>query len=226
MPESEVDSVSLVVRFPNFTDLGDLSALSVVVQDLSVIYDITTVTSLPGYSYAVLPGTRLGPRRNSPLRAEDRLKIQKVSLASPFEIVFAIASIAAEVGLIATAISRIEAAVLGYFNVLSAGTDYQQRVQTLAENRALAPDRLRNVHLRNAILEQQLRIITAEADLVERAHAEVRDPALRAFNDPERRRTGRKYVADATSADVADLLDEPIQRLLGYGGGEMEIGSE
>jgi hypothetical protein len=223
MPESMYNEPSPGVRLPNFTEIGDLNALSVIVQDLSIIYDITTVAALPGYSNVILPGTRLGPRRNSPLRPDDRLKIQKVSLASPLVIVFEIASIATLLGVVATNVSRIETAILGYFNVISAGTDHQQRVQALEENKALAPERLREAQLRNAILEQQLRRITAEADLLERARAEVRDPALRSFNLPQRKITGRKRVDEATSADVADLLEEPVQRLLGYAGGEIEI---
>lgn len=226
MPESRANSPSPFVRFPNFTDIGDLNALSVIVQDLSVVYDISTVTALPGYSHVILPGTRLGPRRNSPLRPEDRLKVQKVSLASPLEIGFAIASIATLFGIVATNISRIEAAILGYFNVLSAGTAYEQRVQALAENRELAPERLREAQLRNAILERQLQLITSEAELVERARAEVHDPSRRSFELPQRRTTGRKRIDEATAADVADLLEEPIQRLFGYAGGEIQIGSD
>jgi hypothetical protein len=226
MPESTFNDPSPGVRFPNFTDIGDLNALSVIVQDLSIIYDVTTVAALPGYSYVILPGTRLGPRRNSPLRPDDRLKVKKVSLASPLVIIFEIASVATLLGVIAANVSRIETAILGYFNVLSAGTDYQQRVQALEENKALAPERLREAQLRNAILEQRLRRITAEADLVERARAEVRDPAVRSFNLPQRRATGRKRVDQATSADVADLLEEPMQRLLGYAGGEIELAGD
>ncbi len=49
MPDSREVIASPLVRFPNFVDLGDLHSLSIIVQDLSLIYDVTAVAVLPGY---------------------------------------------------------------------------------------------------------------------------------------------------------------------------------
>jgi len=216
---------SPLVRFPSFTDLGDLNSLSIVIQDLSIIYDVTAVAVLPGYGRVRMPSTRLGPRRWSPLRAEDRLKVKRVSLASPLEIVFFLAGLSTAVGSGAIAGSRVLRAVKAWVDVLAAGVDLDQREQALEENRALAPERLREAQLSNALREQQLRRVTAEADIIERARNEI----LGLHGDSEYESASSRGVGvhrDAgslTSIDFAELLDEPMQRLLGYGGGELEV---
>ena len=62
MPDSAENIASPLVRFPNFTDIGDLHSLSIIVQDLSLIYDVTTVAVLPGYGQVVMPQCRLVQR--------------------------------------------------------------------------------------------------------------------------------------------------------------------
>src|SRR5215831_9605557 len=94
-------TLSPFIRFPNFTDLGDLNSFSIVVQDLSTIYDVTAVAVLPGYEQVLMPSIRLGPRRRSPLRGEDRLLVKSVSLSSPLEIVFWVMSASSAFGVAA-----------------------------------------------------------------------------------------------------------------------------
>lgn len=218
-----------IIRFPSFTEFGDLNSLSIVIQDLSLVYDVTAITVLPGYGQIRMPETRFGPRRWSPLRAEDRLKIKGVSLASPLEIVFDVTGLATAVSGIVIAANRVLVAVKSWQDVLAAGVDIEQREQALAENREVAPIRLRQAELNNALLEQQVRRARSEADVVELARDEIlhiphpRDEEVTRGTVERRSRT----VASLTSADVAGLLDEPIRRLLGYSGGELEVaGSE
>ena len=220
---------SPMIRFPRFTNFGDLNSLSIVVQDLSLIYDVTAIAVLPGYGQIRMPEIRFGPRRWSPLRVEDRLKIRGVSLASPLEIVFDVTGLAATVSGMAIAVNRVLVAVKTWQDVLAAGVDIEQREQALAENREMAPVRLRQAELNNALLEQQVRRARAEADVVEAA----RDEILHHHYPPDEkvtRGTGERRprtAASLTNADTAELLDEPIRRLLGYSGGELEVaGSE
>lgn len=162
-----------MIRFPRFTDFGDLNSLSIVVQDLSLIYDVTATAVLPGYGQIRMPETRFGPRRWSPLQAEDRLKIKGVSLASPLEIIFDVTGLTTIVGGIAIAVNRVLVAVKNWQDVLAAAVDIEQREQVLAENRDMAPIWLRQAELNNALLEQQVRRARSEADVVEAARDEI-----------------------------------------------------
>jgi hypothetical protein len=233
---SPSDSVlSPLVRFPNFTDLGDLNSLSIVVQDLSTIYDVTAVAVLPGYERVPMPSTRLGPRRLSPLRGGDRLLVKNVSLSSPLEIVFWVASASSGLGVTAMSFNRVARAVKGWIDVLIAGVDLQQRKQALDHSRDLAPYQLQEAELRNALLQQQLRDVTAppESRLVDEARAESRDPGSaprhRKWQDsPTRvlRVNYRRPAGTMSSLEFAELLDEPVERLLGYAGGELEVAGD
>jgi hypothetical protein len=216
---------SPTIRFPRFTDLGDLNSLSIVIQDLSLIYDVAAIAVLPGYRQIRMPETRFGPRRWSPLRAEDRLKVKHVSLASPLQIMFDVAGFSMAVSGIASAVNRVIVAVKSWTDILAAGVDIDQREQALAENRELAPVRLRQAELSNVLLEQRVRRATAEADLVDIARDEilhVRRPQGEEI-PLSRRARGRHTVASLTNGDIAELLDETIRRLLGYSGGELEV---
>ncbi len=219
---------SPMVRFPRFTDFGDLNSLSIVIQDLSVTYDVTAIAVLPGYGQVRMPATRVGPRRWSRLRAEDRLKVKRASLASPLEIAFAVAEVSMAVGGVAVAVNRVLVAVKTWVDVLAAGVDLDQRRQALEENRTLATQRRREAELSNALREQQLRRATAEGDLVERARDEIL--GLRRLPDDEtsvsRGRRVRRTAGSLTSVEFAELLDEPMQRLLGYAGGELEVAGD
>jgi hypothetical protein len=226
-------SLSPFVRFPNFTELGDLNSLSIVVQDLSTIYDVTAVAVLPGYERVRMPSTRLGPRRLSPLRGEDRLIVRSVSLSSPLDIVFWVTT----AGILGVAADRIARAVKAWIDVLSAGVDLQQRRQALDHNRNLDPYQLEEAELRNALLREQVRRITVppESELVDDARAELRDPSSaprsREWRTPdsepdpgrERRGSHQRSAGSMTSLEFAELLAEPVDRLLGYAGGELEV---
>src|SRR5690348_2484595 len=118
MPDSREVIASPLVRFPNFIDLGDLHSLSIIIQDLSLIYDVTAVAVLPGYDRVIMPATRLGPRRHSPLRDEDLLPVKTVSLSSPLEIVFAITG---TIGLTGLSLKRLAVAAKAWIDVLAAG---------------------------------------------------------------------------------------------------------
>lgn len=221
-------ALSPTIRFPRFTDFGDLNSFSIIIQDLSLVYDVAAIAVLPGYGQIRMPETRFGPRRWSPLRAEDRLKVRRVSLASPLEIMFDAAGFSAAIGGIATAVNRVLVAVKSWQDILAAGVDVDQRRQALAENRELAPVRLRQAELSNALLDQQVRRARAEADLVERARDEILQ--LRHPSDEEAtlvRLPRRRHTASSlTSEDYAELLDEPVRRILGYAGGELEVVDE
>jgi hypothetical protein len=228
-------TLSPLVRFPNFTDLGDLNSLSIIVQDLSTIYDVTSVAVLPGYERVLMPSTRLGPRRLSPLRGEDRLPIKNVSFSSPLEIVFWVMSASGAVGVAATGADRVARAVKAWLDVLIAGVDLQQRRQALEQSRRLAPYQLEEAELRKALMQQQLQRVTAPPEFgpVEEARAELRDsnyePRLREWYDPapeprrDRGRSFRRPAGSMSNLEFAELLDEPMNRLLGYAGGEVEV---
>jgi len=217
-------ALSPAVKFPRFTDFGDLSSLSIVTQDLSLTYDVTAIAVLPGYERMSMPSNRLGPRRWSSLRAEDRLKIRRISLGSPLEIIFGVGGASASIAGVAAATNRILVAVKAWTDVLAAGLDIRERRRALDENRALAPERLHEIQLVNALKEQQVRRATAEADLVESARNEILQTgtiALREIGVVERPK--KRRATELSSLDYAELLDEPIRRILGYGGGELEI---
>ena len=145
-------ALSPVVRFPNFTDLEDLNSLSIVIQDLSVIYDVSAVAVSPDYGYVLMPTTRIGPRRHSPLRAADRLRVKSVSPSSPLVMVF----------YLAISVRGTLAIAKAFLDVLAKGTDIIGRIQVLGEDRALARERTRGARLRNDILEERLRRVRAE----------------------------------------------------------------
>jgi hypothetical protein len=226
MISSSGPEVSSMVRFPRFTEFGDLNSLSIVTQDLSLTYDFCAIMVLPGYERVPVPGTRFGPRRWSPLRAEDRLKVRRISLGSPLEIIFTVGETSATIAGVAAAVNRVLVTVKTWTDVLAAGLDRSQRRQALEEDRALAPERLRQIQLGNALTEQQLRRATAEADLVERARNEIllARPLgeVEYIQEPPRRRRASQLTAE----DAAELLDEPIRRILSYSGGEIEVGDE
>lgn len=217
MTRPQASMPSPLVRFPNFTEFGDLNALSIVVQDLSTIYDVTTVAVLPKYALTRMPITRIGPRRRSPLRVEDRLKVKRVSLASPLEIIFLL--------LTAGGVAR---AAKAWLDVLAAGQDVRRRSQELEENRALAPEYLHEAQLRNDLLEQRIRRARAEADLMEQAGLEFLDPesASPDLALPRYARPYRPTAAELSSQDIAELLNEPMRRLLAYGGGELQVAGD
>jgi hypothetical protein len=197
--------LSPLLRFPNFTELGDLNSLSIVIQDLSIVYEVSAVAVLPVYGQVLMPMTRIGPRRQSLLRIEDRLKVRRVSLASPFELVFGVV----------TGVPAALAVMKTFLDILAKGTDIAQRRQVLAESRALEPERLREAELRNEILEQRLRRVTGEADLIEQIGS--------GYLAPPRERRHRTAARQLTAQEFAELLDEPLRRLLSYGGGVLEI---
>jgi hypothetical protein len=222
-------TLSPLVRFPNFGEFSDLNSLSIIVQDLSAIYDVTAVAVLPGYEQVVMPVSRIGPRRYSPLRDEDKITVKSLSLSSPLEIVFYIMPIAAAAGVAAAAFERMARAVKSYFDVLAAGLDVQQRIQKLEEDRAMAPERLRHLQLTNELLEQQVRRVTAEADILGSIRDELLevDPYERGEGTVGRReRRVRRTAGNMTASDYAELLQDPMMRLLSYGGGEIEITTE
>ncbi len=132
------------------------------------------------------------------------------------------------VGGVAVAVNRVLVAVKTWVDVLAAGVDLDQRRQALEENRTLATQRRREAELSNALREQQLRRATAEGDLVERARDEIL--GLRRLPDDEtsvsRGRRVRRTAGSLTSVEFAELLDEPMQRLLGYAGGELEVAGD
>jgi hypothetical protein len=195
--------------------VGDLNSLSIVVQDLSLTYDITAVAILPSYGDVPMPRNRLGPRRWSLLYSADRLQIKRLSLASPLELVFAVA----------TGLGAGPRIIKPWLDVLATGQDIRARQQVFEENRELRPEHVRAARLDNELKEQQLRIITARAELVERAlQGDPGEPPNEQDHEHETARGTRSYPADSlTSGDYARLLEDPIERILGYGGGELEI---
>ena len=228
MANSQPATPSPLVRFPRFTDLGDLNSLSVVIQDLSTIYDVTTTAVLPGYAEVRMPTTRIGPRRRTPLRVEDKLQVKRISLASPLEIAFAVVESSAALGVVAGSFTRVARAAKAWLDVLAAGQDFRQRELALEESRALAPERLREAQLRNALLEQQVRLVTARPELVERARDGHLTLSPNSGHETATSRSGRhrRTAGSMTAPDFAELLDEPMQRLLGYAGGELEVAGD
>jgi hypothetical protein len=208
---------------PRFTDLGDLNALSIVVQDLSLIYDVSAVAVLPGCGQMLMPDVRFGPRRWSPLRADDRRKVGRISLASPLAMVFDVAGLMTTVNGMAVVANRVLVAVKTWQDILAAGLDIQERERSISENRRMAPSRLREGELSNNLLAQQVRRATAEADIVEAARDGIVIRLMGEEPTHGRLERVRHTAASLSNAQYAQLLEEPIQRLLGYSGGEIEI---
>ena len=170
MPEPNDILASPLVRFPNFTDLGDLHSLSVIIQDLSLIYEVTTVAVLPGYERVIMPSTRLGPRRRTLLYDTDLLPVKAVSLSSPLEIIFAIT---ASLGATGLSLNRLAVAAKTWIGVLAAGLDFQERKLALDRSRALAPLQLEleEARLRNELVAERLRrvVVPPQDNLVDQA---------------------------------------------------------
>jgi hypothetical protein len=210
MPQPSVSSVSL--RFPTFPEEIDLSHFSMIIQDLSLTYEVTAVATLPIYGYVQMPANQLGPRRWSMLYAEDRVQVGAITLASPLILVLTALGVGAPHILKA------------WIDVLNAGQNLRERAQALRENRALASERLRTARLNNELTEQEIRRARAQADIDERARDEIlgagqnEEPRQAAIDSPRR-------ANSLTADDFALLLDDPIRRIRDYGG-ELEISTE
>jgi hypothetical protein len=240
MPESGDILATPVVRFPNFSDLGDLHSLSVIIQDLSLIYEVTTVALLPGYERVPMPNTRLGPRRRTLLYGTDLLSVKTVSLSSPLEVVFAVTGALGATGL---SLNRLAVAAKAWIDVLAAGLNFQERKLALDRSRALAPLQLEldEARLRNELAAERLRRVVAppEDTLVDQARRGTLDyradsrgePSLRANDDsedefpPRPNDVGRhqRFAGSMDTLEFAELLEDPMIRVLGYSGGELEV---
>lgn len=222
--------MSAVLRMPRFDDPGDINALAVILQDLSVIYDVTALAVLPGYGSYTLPATRIGPRRYSPLRAEDRLRVKKVSLASPLILTFWLMGGMGAVNAFSRAAERGAQAARAWIDVVGAGVDTQQRKQALEQHRALAPGLERRLELQNLIAEQELRRVTAENDLVDAERLaylqQGHEHAIEARGHSGDAIARRRRVSSSSSDDIAELLDEPIRRVIGLSGGILDVAIE
>lgn len=201
---------SLTLQFPNFPETIDLSHLSVIIQDLSVTYDVTAVATLPAYGDVQMPAYQLGPRRWSILYKEDRIRVEKIRLASPLLLIL---------GAIGVGGPRI---LKPWADILNAGQDFYERAQVIRENHALARHRERAAELDNELTEQKLRIARAQADIAERTRGEIL--ANEQDREPEAQEIRRLARAGSLDAEeFAILLDAPIRRILEYGGGELQI---
>lgn len=127
--------------------------------------------------------------------------------------------------LAATAVGGAPGVLKAWAEVLSAGLDLRERVQALEESRALAPKRLRPAELNNELTEQKLRQAWAQADIAEKARDEILGvgeggkPEELPFDSPRR-------ANSLTADEFARLLDDPIRRILDYGGGTLQITPE
>lgn len=183
-----------------------------IIQDLSLTYEVTAVATLPIYGNVQMPANQLGPRRWSMLYVEDRSQVRAVTLASPLLLILTALGVGAP---------RV---LKTWVEVLGAGQNLRERAQALEENRALAPERLRAARLSNELAEQELRRATAQADVAERA----RDKILGVEEEDELRQDAIHSFRRAnslTADDFALLLDDPIRRIRDYGG-ELEIATE
>jgi len=195
---------------------------------LSTIYDVTAIAVLPGYERVQMPATRIGPRRYSPLRSQDRLPIKSISLASPLEIVFWVASSSATLGVAARGFNRVALAVKAWMDVLVANVDLQQRKQALDQGRAMASQQVLEAQLRNALLRQQLQQITvpSEHGLVVRADDEIDFSSSEINAGQTHAGTHPRWAGTMSNEEFAELLHDTVDRLFGYAGGELEIAGD
>jgi hypothetical protein len=207
-------ALSLSLRFSNFPEVVDLSHLSIIIQDLSLTYEVTAVATLPTYGNVRMPANQLGPRRWSILYEEDRVQVRTVTLASPLILILA-----------AIGAGGAPRVLKAWADVLSAGLNLRERAQALTETRALAPHRLRAADLNNKLAEQKVRRTRAEADIAEKSRDEIlgvgQGRVSRGLSIDSSRRAN-----SLTADEFALLLDDPIRRILEYGGGEFEITTE
>jgi hypothetical protein len=243
MSESDDVLASPVVRFPNFIDLGDLHSLSIVIQDLSLIYEVTAVAVLPGYERILLPGTRLGPRRRTLLYDTDLLPVKTVSLSSPLEVVFAVSGALGATGL---GLKRLAVSAKAWIDVLGAGLNLQERKLALDRNRALAPLQLEleEARLQNELAAERRRRVVAppEDALVDQARRGSLEYRAETGSEPSPRRNDdtegefspgsidvdrpRRLAGSMDTLEFAELLRDPMDRLLGYSGGELEVAGD
>lgn len=192
----------------------DLSRLSIIIQDLSLTYEVTAVATLPTYGNVRMPVNQFRARRWSLLYEEDRVHVRTVTLASPLILILA-----------AMGVGGAPRVLKAWADVLSAGLDLRERAQALEENRALAPHRLRAVELNNKSTEQKLSRERAEADIVEKSRDEILGVGQGGDSRELSIDTSRR-ASSLTADEFALLLDDPIRRILRYGGGELEMTTE
>lgn len=177
------------------------------------------------------------------MRDYDVLPVKTVSLSSPLQIVFAITG---TIGLTGLSLNRLAVAAKAWIDVLAAGLDLQERKEALDRGRTLAPLHLQEAQLRNEFLTARLRRVTAPSQygLVDQARRgtleypddrdefEPRRPEYPDDGDDEFEPT-RHYVAppqrfadSMSTLEFAELLGEPVDRMLGYSGGEWEVAGD
>lgn len=212
IPQNSAPSLSL--RFSRFPELVDLSRLSMIIQDVSLTYEVTAVAMLPTYGNVRMPDNQLGPRRWSLLYEEDRVQVRTVTLASPLILILA-----------AIGVGGAPRALKAWADVLSAGLDLRERAQALVENRALAPHRLRAAKVNIELTEQKIRLARAHADIIEKSRDEILDVG-QGGDSIELSIHSPRRANSLTTDEFARLLDDPIRRILRYGGGTLEITTE
>jgi hypothetical protein len=165
------------------------------------------------------------------LRDGDLLSVKTVSLSSPLEIVFAVTG---TLGLTGLSLKRLAVAAKAWIDVLAAGLDLQERKQALDRSRALAPLQLQlqEAQLRNELKAEQLRRVSAppEYGLVDQARGRILESRGNSDEEflPRRDRVGRhrRFADSMSTLDFAELLGDPMDRVLGYSGGELEVAGD
>lgn len=190
-----------------------------------------------------MPSTRLGPRRRTLLYDTDLLSVKTVSLSSPLEIVFAVT---ASLGATGLSLNRLAVAAKNWIGVLAAGLDFQERKLALDRSRALAPLQLEldEARLRNELAAERRRrvVVPPQDNLVDQARQgtfEYRtdsegelpsgpDDNIEDELPPRPNDAGRqpRFAGSMDTHEFAELLEDPMDRLLGYSGGEMEVAGD
>lgn len=209
IPQQSASSLSL--QFSNFPEMVDLNHLSIIIQDLSLTYEVTAVATLHTYGYVQIPVNQFGPRRWSMLYKDDRVQVRQITLASPLILIIA-----------AMGAGGAPHVLKAWADVLSAGLNLWERAQALEENRTLARHRLRAAELNNELTEQKIRQARAEADIAENARDERLGVAQRGDSD-ELPIDNVRRANSLTADEYALLLDDPMHRILEYGGGDLRI---
>jgi hypothetical protein len=171
------------------------------------------------------------------------LSVKTVSLSSPLQIVFAVT---ASLGATGMSLNRLAVAAKTWIDVLAAGLDFQERKLALDRNRALASLQLEldEARLRNELAAERLRRVVAppQDNLVDQARrgtleyrADNEDELPSGPNEdteaefpPGSNEVGsyQRFAGSMDTGEFAELLQDPMDRVLGYSGGELEVAGD
>jgi hypothetical protein len=214
------------VRFPQIEDREEFNNFLILLSDLNAIYEITAMTSLDRYQESWFP-TEVRPRRRSRLRPEDRPRISAASLQSPLDLVLGIPDEAIWTA-VGTIVSGGLLAAIRFQKIITAGLDIRERKKLMSYREREAAARAEAAELENDRTRQSIRVLTVQADALEALRSQVLEPQAgadyvgRLVPEPvdiavevgTRTRVARRRLLEVSDEQKAEVLEDPIRRLI------------